>query len=466
MRRRLALLAACALIGGCSLDPAYRRPDAPVPSSLPVGEAYPPGGTGPAADGVAWRAFFVDAKLKSVIALALAQNRDLRVAVANIKASRAQYVIQRSALLPHLTGSAGEFYERIPAGASGSPRALDERDYTAEAGISAWQIDLFGHIASLSRAAREQYLATEDARRAVQTSLISEVATDYFTLAADRQLLAVARQTLASQQSSLQVTQARFNAGQASGLDVDQAQTTVQQARSDVAQDLTNAAQAKNALDLLVGAATPETDLPDGLQTTQGEVAALAPGTGSEVLLRRPDVLEAEHQLKAANANIGAARAAFFPTLSLTAQGGQESTALSNLFSAASRTFLFEPTLSQPIFDAGQNIGSLRYAKAERDVAVAQYEKAIQTAFREVADALARQGTIGEQLSAQQALVAASDEALKLSNARYERGADTYLNVLIAERSLYAARQSLIATQMAALANAVALYQALGGGQT
>jgi multidrug efflux system outer membrane protein len=471
VRRLIALLSAAALLTGCSLDPAYRRPGAPVPQNFPQGPGYPPApGPGPAAAPVAsigWRAFFVDANLRAVIEKALAQNRDLRVAVANLQAARAQYVIQRADLLPNVSASFGESYQRIPGAVEGIPGvgAVDSRAYSLQGGVSAWEIDLFGHTRSLTRAALEQYLASEDNRRSVQTSLIAEVATDYFTLAADRQLLAVAQRTLASQQASLDLTRGRLNAGVASMVDVEQAESTVQQARSDVAQFTTNAGQAQNALDLVVGAAVPEFLLPQGLAGTAGEVADLQPGAPSQVLLQRPDVLQAEHQLKAANADIGAARAAFFPTISLTAQAGQESTALSSLFSAASRSWLFQPNASLPLFAGGRNVGGLRYAKAQRDAAVAQYEKAIQTAFREVADCLARQGTIADQLAAQQALVDANAQSLALSNARYERGADTYLNVLVAERSLYGAQQSQISTQLMDLSNIVTLYRALGGGQ-
>ena len=247
-------------------------------------------------------------------------------------------------------------------------------------------------------------------------------------------------------------------------LDVRQAETTVEQARSDVAGDTTNLAQAKNALDLLVGAPVPEARLPKTLPAEA--VSDVQAGMSSDVLLARPDVLEAEHQLQAANANIGAARAAFFPQIGLTGQVGQESTALQSLFAAASRTWLFQPSVSVPIFAGGRNVGNLKAAKAQRDAALAQYDKAIQSAFRDVADALARQGTIGAQLTAQQALTKAASDALALTNARYQRGTDPYLNVLVAQRTLYSAQQSLIATRLTRLSNAVSLYRALGGGQS
>ena len=470
MKRRLApslIVILAAALGGCSMDPAYQRPAPPVPASFPQGPSYAPPAPEPAAASMGWRAFFQDADLRSVIELALAQNRDLRVAVANIQTNKAQAAVQRAALFPGVNATAGESYQRIPGGVGSFPGAgaIDVRAYSADVGFSAWELDLFGHTRSLSRAAFEQYLASEDNRRAVQTSLIASVANDYFTLAADLQLLAVARRTLAAQQGSLDLIQARFNAGVASLLDLQQARSTVQQARSDVAQYTAAAAQAKNALDLVVGAPTPEALLPKGLTSVNGEVAALAAGTSSDILFQRPDVLQAEHQLEAANANIGAARAAFFPSVALTAQVGQESTALQQLFNAASRTWLFQPNVSLPIFEGGRNVGNLKAAKAQRDTAQAQYEKAIQTAFREVADALARAGVIDEQLAAQQALVAADASSLQLSTARYERGADTYLNVLVTQRALYGAQQSQVSVQLIDLTNAVTLYRALGGGQ-
>jgi multidrug efflux system outer membrane protein len=414
---------------------------------------------GPQIGALGWQAFFTDPALKAVIAKALEQNRDLRSAVAQIQAARAQYVIQRGSLFPGVSASGGELYERTPNGVGGS---IDARYYSATVGFSSWQIDLFGQIQSKTRAAQEQFLASAEARRAVQVSLIAEVATDYYTLTADQQLLAVARQTLQAQQASLDLINSRMTAGVASMLDVRQAETTVEQARADVAQYTTEAAQARNALDLVVGASTADVVVPPALP--EAAFAPLAAGVRSDVLLQRPDVLEAEHQLKAYNADIGAARAAFFPSISLTANGGQESNALSNLFDSAARTWLFQPSISLPLFEGGRNVGGLRAAKAQRDEAIDAYEKAIQSAFRDVADALARAGTIGEQLSAQQDLVTSSADSLKLSTARYDRGADTYLNVLIAQRSLYGAQQSLVTTQLTRLSNGVALYKALGGG--
>lgn len=462
MRRLCSILLAGALTAGCTLDPAYKRPAPPVPSAFLQGQSFPPAASGPAAASVAWRSFFTDPDLKAVIEQALAQNRDLRVAVSNIQSAHAAVATQRSALFPALTANGGELYEQTPNPFGGSG-VFDERFYSATLGFSSWEIDLFGRTRSLTRAAYDQYLAAEANRRAVQISLIAQVATQWFTYAADADLLAVARQTLTSQQASLDLTRARFDGGVASELDLRQAETTVDQARSDVANFTTTLAQAKDALDLLVGAPVDPARLPKSLRI-EGAVNDVQAGLSSDVLLTRPDVLQAEHQLQAANADIGAARAAFFPTISLTGQFGQESGALQTLFNSASRTFTFEPAAALPLFEGGRNVAGLKSAKAARDQAVAQYEKAIQSAFRDVADSLARQGTIDQQLAAQQALAAAASQALTLTTARYERGVDPYLNVLVAQRTYYGAQQSLISTALTRVSNAVSLYRALGGG--
>ncbi|MGZ3274717.1 MAG: efflux transporter outer membrane subunit [Caulobacteraceae bacterium] len=460
--RRAAGIGVCALmLGACTLDPAYQRPAPPVPASFPQGSSYAPPADAAAPEN--WRAVFTDPDLQAVIELALANNRDLRVAAANIQAAQAQTDVQRSALFPNVNATGSELYQKAPSTLAPGGGSFQQRFYSASIGFSSWELDLFGRTRSLTRAAYDQYLASEDNRRAVRVSLIAQVATAWFTYAADQDLLRVAQETLKSQQASLDLTRARFNGGVASELDVRQAETSVEQARSDIANFTTTVAQARNALDLLVGAPSPEARLPKALPIQA--MAEVRAGLSSQVLLTRPDVLQAEHQLQSANADIGAARAAFFPQIGLTGQVGQQSTALQTLFDAASRTWLFQPSVSVPIFAGGRNAGNVRSAKAQRDAAVAQYEKAIQTAFRDVADALARQGTISEQLAAQQALANSASQAVTLTDARYQRGADPYLNVLIAQRALYVAQQSLIAARLTRLTNAVSLYRALGGGQ-
>jgi multidrug efflux system outer membrane protein len=470
--RRLRLVAplGAVLLAGCiDLAPAYHRPPAPTPASFPTGPAYPAPAT---ADRpvVGWRDFFSDPKLKTVIDQALANNRDLRVAVANIAAARAQYHVQRAALFPTISAQAGATLGQEPASvvagglAPAGSGAFDEHIYSLTAGTSAFELDLFGKIRDLTRAQQDRYFATQAARDATQISLVSEVAADYLTIGADRALLGIAQDTLRSGAESLAVTEQRLNAGVANGLDVSQAQTLVQQARFDVARLTTQVAQDRNALDLVVGAPVSDDLLPAGVGDTAVVLERLPAAIHSDVLLERPDVLEAEEQLRAANANIGAARAAFFPNIELTGSGGVTSLALSALFQGASGTWAFAPTITQTLFDAGANRGNLDLAKAQRDAGVATYEKTIQTAFREVADALAQRGTIDEELAAQQALSDASDNAFRLSSARYQRGSDTYLNVLIAQRTLYAARQTLVASQLARQTNLVTLYAALGGG--
>jgi multidrug efflux system outer membrane protein len=467
MRRLMTIAAAaCALSACIDLAPKYQRPANPTPAAFPTGPAYPPP---PASDipAVGWQDFFSDPRLRHVIGQALANNRDLRIAVANIEIAQAQYHVQRAALFPTLTANATATYGQQPASTAGAGAAgstVNIRQYSLTAGFSAWQLDFFGKIRNLTKAAQEQYFANREARDEAQLVLVDEVASDYLTFASDRSLLAIAQATLKSGQASLDLTQARFNAGVASELDVDQAKTVVEQARYDVAHLTTQAAQDRNALELVVGAPVADADLPAALDGDVVVLDRLPAAVSSVVLLRRPDVLQAEATLRGANANIGAARANFFPDISLTANGGLASLALSSLFRGASATWSFIPQVSQTIFDFGANQGNLARAKAQRDLDLAQYEKAIQTAFREVADALAQRGTIEEQLAAQTALAEANHKTLDLATARYQRGADTYLNVLIAQRSYYAAEQTVTTTRLARALNLVTLYGVLGGG--
>ncbi|HEY1878986.1 MAG TPA: efflux transporter outer membrane subunit, partial [Caulobacteraceae bacterium] len=450
--------------------PKYQRPANPAPASFPTGPAYPPA---PSADvaPVGWQDFFSDPKLKRVIAEALASNRDLRIAVANIEAARAQYHVQRAALFPTLTANATATYGQEPvsvvSGGAISPghaSVFNERLYSLTAGVSNWQLDFFGKVRNLTKDAQEQYFASQEARDEAQLVLVDEVATDYLTFAADRSLLVIAQETLTSSQDSLDLTQARFNAGVASALDAELAKTLVDQSRFAVARLTTQVAQDRNALELVVGAPVSDTDLPPAQGAEVVVMDRLPAAVSSTALLKRPDVLQAEHVLRGANANIGAARANFFPDISLTGNGGLTSLALSSLFKGASATWSFIPSVSQTIFDFGANKGNLAFAKAQRDLDVAQYEKAVQTAFREVADALAERGTIDEQVAAQEALTEASRNSFDLSTARYQKGADTFLNVLIAQRTFYVAQQTLVTTRLARSLNLVTLYGVLGGG--
>lgn len=472
IRSRLAPVLLTVFLSGCiNLDPHFHRPDPAVPTTWPGGPAYATATATPAdqtAADLGWRDVIVDTKLRTIIESALKNNRDLRIAVLNVQAARGQFETQRAALFPTINGSANLVRQHEPTSALGfkipGSSSVDVRYYGVTASVTSYQLDLFGQVRSLTRAAFEQYLATDEARRAAQITLIAEVATADVTLAADRERLKVAQQTLASQQASLKLTQARFSAGEASELDVRQAETTVDQARSDIATYTTQSAQDLNALNLLVGAPVPEALLPTGIEGEAPLTPDLPAGVSSDVLLKRPDVLQAERQLRAYNADVGAARAAFFPTLSLTGSGGSESPGLSGLFSAGSGVWSFTPSLAAPIFDWGANRGRLKTFQAQRKIAVEQYQKAVQTAFREVADALARRGTIAEQLAANQANVDAASTTLRLTQARYDRGVDPYLNILVAQRTLYAAQQKLVTARLALYSNGVALYQALGGG--
>ena len=490
--RVLPVLAAAVGLSGCfTLAPKYQRPSNPTPAAWPQGDAYKPTEDGKASD-LAWRDFFTDPKLRAVIELALNNNRDLRVSILNIEEARAQYGVQRSTLFPSVAASGSAVTERNAAGLSGSTGSgaatggsatggnsagggatsgatavsakRDIRIYSADIGVSSYELDLWGRIRSLTRQASEQVMAAKEARRSAQISLISEVATAYLTLGADRQRLKAAQDTLKSDEETVRITRARFQNGIVSELDVRQAQTPADQARSDVLADTTQGAQDLNALNLLVGASAPESLLPTGLDQTLPTLADVPAGLSSSVLLERPDVLQAEHQLQGYNANIGAARAAFFPTITLTGSTGSESLYLDRLFTPGSGTWSFAPSISLPIFSGGRTIANLHYAKAERDTAVAQYELAIQTAFRETADALAQRGTAVQQIEAQENLVDAATAAVRLSQVRYQQGIDTYLTLLVAQRTLYAAQQTLIAARLTRASNLVTLYRVLGGG--
>ena len=449
------------------MAPKYTRPEAPVPAAWPQGPAYKEvGGAAPAkavAD-IPWQEFFVDPKLRKLIALALDNNRDLRVAALNIERSRAQYQIQRSDLFPKVDANASATYQRIAEDFSGLGISLDIHQYNVGLGISSYELDLFGRVRSLKDQALEQFFATGQARRSVQISLVAEVAANYLTLAADRELLKLAKDTLTSQQTSYQLVRSRYESGISSALDLHQAQTSVDTARVDIARYTTFVAQDENALNLVVGSRVPAELLPAAFSETLTALKDLQPDLPSDVLLVRPDILQAEHLLKGANANIGAARAAFFPRITLVSSVGLGSDDLSGLFKSGAFVYKVAPQISLPIFNAGSNRANLKVAEVDRDIAVAQYEKAIQNAFREVADALAQRGTIDDQLKAQQSLTDATSESYRLSKARYEKGVDSYLNVLDSQRSLYGAQQSLISVRLSRFANLVTLYKVLGGG--
>jgi multidrug efflux system outer membrane protein len=454
-----------ALLTGCTLIPKYDRPEAPVPSSWPSGPAYKDTQAtagAPVATDLKWREFFTDERLQKIIETALNNNRDLRVAALNVERARAIYRIQRAELLPtvNAVGSGGK--ERIPAVLSSTGSSYTAEYYSANLGIYSWEIDFFGRIRSLEKRALEEYLATEEARRSAQILLVSEVASAYLTLAADREALQLAQSTLEIQQAAYDLVRRRYEKGIATALDLRQAQTQVDAARVEIARYTNRVAQDENALNLLAGSPVPRDLLPEALSNV-APPKEISPGMSSEVLLHRPDILYAEHLLKASNANIGAARAAFFPRISLTTAIGTASDELSGLFKAGSYTWNYSAQIVMPIFDA-RTWSALDATKVEREIVLTQYGKAIQAAFREVADALALRGTVGDQVEAQQSLVDAWAETYRLSNLRYIKGVDSYLGVLDAQRSLRVAEQVLIALRLARIANQARLYAVLGGG--
>ena len=486
----LVLAGALTLLSACTLEPRYRAPALPVPNQWPIpataestagaavnADAVAPdnasanagasAGVSRAASDIGWREFFTDARLQQLIALALENNRDLRVAVLNIERARATYRIQRAALLPSLQAVGSHTKESIPAAISGFPTAdsyFTESYYSAGLALTSFQVDLFGRVRSLTHSALEQYFAQEESRRSTQLSLIAEIANAYLTLASDRELQHLAQQTLASQQQSFELTRKRHDSGAASGLDLAQAETTVQSARADVERYGGTVQTDIDALTLLVGSPVDPSLLPPDFGQQVVEVTPLPAGLPSAVLLRRPDVLAAEHTLRAENANIGAARAAFFPTISLTGNYGSASVPLSGLFKRGTTDWTFTPQAALPIFEGGQLLANLSASHTDRAIAIAQYEKSIQTGFREVSDALALSGSLARQHEAQQALVAATARAYDLSQQRYKAGRDSFLNVLDSQRSYYAAQQGLIAVRLSEQNNRVGLYTALGGG--
>jgi outer membrane protein, multidrug efflux system len=459
MIQRLALLPALALLSACAvLEPRYERPALPVPDQWPAASAVVDGEpTLPE-----WQAFYADDNLRALITLALEENRDLRVAAINIERARALYRIQRAERLPAIDAAAAGNIQGV------TPRGGDEtveRTYTAGLSLAAFEIDFFGRVRGLSRSALQQYLATEDARDSAQISLISEVAAAYITYAGDLELLALAQRTLDAQDQSLALTQRRFEEGVSSQLDVYRAQTIVETARADAARYTRFVAQDENALALLLGAPVPEALRPTTIDAVTFGVTELPPGLPSEVLLDRPDIRQSEHLLRSANADVGAARAAFFPSVTIAGFAGEADTEFENLFTGVSGQFWnFTPQLNLPIFRGGALRGQLGAANADRDIAVAQYERAIQVAFREVADALAARATLGDELAARQSLANAAGGSYEISEARYREGVDSYLGLLDAQRELYAAQQGLVAARVARATNFVTLYKVLGGG--
>lgn len=460
MNKTIISLSVALALSGCSLMPDYQRPAAPVAAAVVAPNASKTVLTEAAAP--AWRSFFRDAALQQLINTALDNNRDLRAAALNVEAFQAQYRIQQAASFPSVGMSASGTRQRTPADLSRTGSATISSQYAVNVGLSAWELDLFGKIRSLETVALEQYLSTVEAQRSVQMALVASVANAWLTLQADRMRVALSQDTLRAYEQSLSLVQQSAKAGMATAMEVAQSRTAVDGARVSLTQYQRQVAQDENALRVLLG----QSELPAvaAVDLERVQWAELPAGVASSVLLRRPDILQAEHSLQAANANIGAARAAFFPSISLTATAGIGSTQLSGLFDNGSGAWVFQPQINLPLFNAGRLQASLDAAVLQKEQRVAQYEQAIQNAFREVSDGLIARTSYREQLNAQQALLASSQEYQRLAEVRYRTGIDSQLTLLDAQRQLFSARQQWVTTRFAQLSSEVALFRALGGG--
>ncbi|MEQ8260383.1 MAG: efflux transporter outer membrane subunit [Alcanivorax sp.] len=459
--KALTALLATLAIAGCTLAPDYQPPASPVPATAGDGV-----GTDDPLVLPGWEALFQDPQLQQLIRTALSNNRDLRLALLDVAEARAQYRIEGSALYPELSVDGDGTRQRLPADLTQTGDSEIQTQYSVGLGVAAYEVDLFGRLRSLKQSALQQYLATEEARRSAHITLVSEVANAWLTLQADRRNLRISRETVDAQQESLDLVEGRVDLGLGSELELRQAQVALETARANQARFTRLVAQDRNALAVLVGAPLPP--LPDSpAEDLDSELAALPEipaGVPSAVLRQRPDIQQAEYNLKAANANIGAARAAFFPRITLTGSAGTASSELSGLFDSGSESWSFSPSISLPIFSGGRNRANLDVAEVRRDQNVARYEQTIQTAFQEVSDALQARGSFTEQEQAQSALVTATRRSLTLAQARYEQGADDYLAVLDARRELLSAEQELVSVRLQKLANRITLYRALGGG--
>lgn len=462
LRALSAVGVALALAGCAPMIPEYRRPVLPVAPTLPGVVAAPD--KAEAFPVVGWKEEFADPRLRELIGLALAENRDLRVAMLNVERARATYQIQEANIYPWLSANGQETAQQLPADLSPTGRARTGHQYAATFGLNTWEIDFFGRLRSLNEQALQEYLGTEEGRRAAQVTVVGEVARTWLALALARELTKVSRDTYEVRKKSYELAQKSFEAGVYSALDVKEQETLMETARGDAARYEASAGQALNALTLAVGAPIPVALQPDTIAATVTAVTDVPAGVRSDVLLQRPDIARAERQLLAANANIGAARAAFFPRITLTGSAGTATASLDGLFAGGSGVWTLLPQISIPIFTAGSLQASLDAATIQRDINVAQYERSIQNAFREVADALAERATLAEQLDARRKQVAAAEQGYRLSEARYRGGVDTYVNSLFAQRNLYLAQQELVLVRHADATNRVAIYRTMGGG--
>ncbi|MDR0338985.1 MAG: efflux transporter outer membrane subunit [Desulfovibrio sp.] len=455
-----ALIPLVMLLAGCTMAPKYERPGLPTPNAYDKGAGL----FGGPAPFIAWRGFFTDPGTQRLIETALTNNRDLRAAMLNVEKVRAQYRIQRADILPTAAAMGESSNRGLPAGISGLPKRAVVRQHTVSVGATNFELDLFGRIRSLTDAALETYYSTEDDVKTAQITLVAEVAAVYLQMIADKELLDITAATCKNRKGQYELVRNKFTSGVASQLEVSQAKSIMEEARSNVARYATRVGQDENYLALLIGAPLPK-DLPDVRKLSRIRMLADIPeGLPSSLLERRPDIQASEHRLKAAYANIGAARANFFPTINLTGGFGAISADASELFEGSTGFWQFLPSVSLPIFDTGRNISRLDVAESERKMAVTEYEKTIQEAFREVADCLVQRQYIGSQMDAERELLKSTTESYNLASARYDVGVDSYLNVLDAQRSLYSAQQSYISTMLLRETNALTLYKALGGG--
>ncbi|WP_431017835.1 efflux transporter outer membrane subunit [Burkholderia gladioli] len=465
MKRTLIALLCAGVLAGCTLDPTYHRPSAPVDRTWSTAPApaqqkvEPNTAPAPLAAEIGWRDFFRDPRLQKLIELALANNRDMRIAVLNVAQYEAQYRIARANLAPTISASGSVTRER----AEGSTSAYSSS--SASVGLTSWEIDFFGRLRSLKHQALEQYLATDAACTSTQISLIATVATDYLQLLADEASLQITLDTVDADRHTYDLTVSMMKMGSASLQDVRQSENSLASARSSLASYTRAVAQDRNNLAAEIGGPLPD-DMPQGhsLMESDNIFADIGAGVPSDLLTRRPDIVEAEHTLKAANANIGAARAAFFPKIELTASAGTTSSSLSNLFKAGTGAWMFEPSISVPIFDFGYNRATLDVAKIEKDIDIANYEKTIQTAFKEVSNALAGRTTYVTQVAADRDYVNSAQQYYDLAQARYRSGTDSFLTLLDAQRTFYTAQQQLVTDTLAKQSNLITLYKVLGGG--
>ena len=469
VRRTLGVLGLAAL-SGCTLIPHYTRPALPVAADYPAG---PAGGhqaepAQPAAN-IGWKDFFADPVMQSLIELALQHNRDLSIAADNVLSAQASFRVRRASLFPTVTASAGADYEHLPAAAAGG-FVENINAYSLSLGAASYELDVFGRLRSLAAQAREQYLSQAETRESTEIALVAQVASTYLSLLADREALTVSRQTAEAQKRSYDLRVLTLNQGSGTALDVAQAESALRTAEASLAQYTRQEAQDLDEIVLLVGVSLPPA-LQARMQAEQDLNAQpafpdLPAGLPADLLQQRPDIRAAEHTLRAANANVGAARAAFFPSVVLTGSGGTTSGTVGSLFGAGTGSWLFQPQISVPIFDAGTNFANLDIARLQKRIEIATYEKTIQSAFHDVSNALAARTTYDSELRAEEKLVDADKRFYDLSKMRFDAGVDSYLSVIVAENSLFGAQLNLVTLRLAQRSNLVSLYEALGGGWT